>query len=151
MRMAGYLGRSNLWPSRHEINEEQQHVFYFVNEAERFVLVWMNCESNHDLAGGKTFDWDSCQNLRCEAFASLNDPLACADITSRTRCNLSESPTMSHTEHDALRLPIAFQPVYMEIVWGGQRLSQQRSGDVPTGATLAKVGIWRITHAACRW
>ena len=39
---------------------------------------------------------------------------------------------MSTSEHDALRLPLAFKPVYMETVWGGQRLAAQRS-DVPAG------------------
>ena len=39
---------------------------------------------------------------------------------------------MSPNEHDALRLPLAFKPVYIEIVWGGQRLAQQRT-DVPAG------------------
>ena len=47
------------------VNQNQQHVFYFVNEAERFAFTMEELRGQYQsLASGKTFDWEACQNLR---------------------------------------------------------------------------------------
>lgn len=64
-RMASYFGRSNLWPSRHEIDDQGQHVFYLANEAERFVFTIRELQGHvAELQAGKAFDWSNCQSLR---------------------------------------------------------------------------------------